>query len=81
MSVRRRRTGRLKIPFSSIEAMAAEALSNSALASALNGPWTLTKHSALYRCKNGTFTLHLVWHSTAGRTLTSTLRGLRVEAA
>lgn len=76
MSVRRRRTGRLKIPFSSIEA-----LSNSALASALNGPWTLTKHSALYRCKNGTFTLHLVWHSTAGRTLTSTLRGLRVEAA
>lgn len=80
MSARRRHTGRVKIPFSSIEMLAAEALANSALAGALGGTWTLTKHSALYRCKNGSYTLHLVWHGATGQTLTSTIRGLEVTA-
>ncbi|MBE7186471.1 MAG: hypothetical protein INR68_18925 [Methylobacterium mesophilicum] len=80
MSARRRRTGRLKIPFSSIEAMAAGELADSALVKALGGNWSLTRHSALYRCKNGSYTLHLVWHSDEGRTLTSTIRGLQVAS-
>jgi len=80
MSIRRRHTGRVKIPFSNIEMLAAEALANSALATAVSGAWKLTRHSALHRCKNGSYTLHLVWHGENGQTLTSTIRGLEVTA-
>ncbi len=79
MSMRRRRTGRVKIEFSKIEEMAAQHLAASALASAMNEAWRLTKHSALHRRKDGSYTLCLVWHGENGATLTSTMRGLQLE--
>lgn len=81
MSVRRRRTGRVKVPFHLIEKIAAEELANDALASAINDDWRLTKHSALHRCKDGSYTLCLIWHGSGRRTLTSTIRNLRLEDA
>lgn len=81
MSMRRRRTGRLTVPFGEIEKLAALAIADSALAGALAETWTLTRHSALHRCKDGSYTLHLVWHGSAGTTMTSTTRGLVLEDA
>lgn len=78
MSIRRRHTGRIKVPFDTIEKLAAEALANEALAAAVDTSWTLTRHSALYRCKDGRYTLCLIWHGNAGQTLTSTMRGLQL---
>jgi hypothetical protein len=76
MSLRRRHVGRIKVAFSEIEALAANEIAGDSLANAIGGDWTLTKHSALYRCKDGTYTLNLVWHGSGGFTLTSTTRGL-----
>lgn len=82
MSRRRRLTGRAKIPFSAIEAIAAQEIAEDALArvTAERG-WKLTRHSALYRCRDGRYTLCLVWHGADGSTLTSTTRGLILEGA
>lgn len=82
MSMRRRRTGRVKVAFSAIETLAAKELADSAFAKAMGEKtWTLTRHSALYRRKDGSYTLCLVWHGGKGHTLTSTMRGLRLEEA
>lgn len=79
MSARRRRTGRVKVPFHLIEKIAAEQIAESALAAAMNEDWRLTKHSALHRCKDGSYALCLIWHGSGKRTLTSTIRNLRLE--
>ncbi|MBN9067070.1 MAG: hypothetical protein J0H60_11590 [Rhizobiales bacterium] len=79
MSARRRMTGRVKVPFDRIEKIAAEELADMALAKASGTSWKLTRHSAFYRCKDGSFTLQLVWHGGNGQTLTSTTRGIRLE--
>ncbi|MBZ9678918.1 hypothetical protein [Mesorhizobium sp. ES1-1] len=81
MSPRRRNTGRVKIDFAKIEAFAASELATDALAAAMGCEWKLTKHSALYRCRNGLFTLCLIWHGPNRETLTSTMRNLRMEVA
>lgn len=81
MSLRRRHTGRVKVAFSEIEALAVNEIAGDSLAQAIGGDWTLTKHSALYRCKDCTYTLHLVWHGADNATLTSTTRGLVLEGA
>lgn len=80
MSPRRRRTGRVKIAFEKIEAIAAAELVENAFAKVMGCQWTLTKHSALYRNKAGLYTLCLVWHGPERQTLTSTMRGLKLEA-
>jgi hypothetical protein len=81
MSTRRRHTGRVKIDFAKIEEFAASELAASALAAAKGCDWTLTKHSALYRCRSGLYTLCLTWHGPNRETLTSTMRNLRLEVA
>ena len=82
MSRSRRKVGRLKVAFSRIEALAARQLADDAFAQAMGcRDWSLTKHSALYRCKDGSYTLCLIWHSGQGQTLTSTTRGIRLEVA
>jgi len=79
---RRRRTGRVRIAFEVLEKLAAQYMREDALAQAMGSEgWTLTRHSALHRCKNGTYTLCLIWHSGTGLTFTSTTRGLRLEVA
>ena len=79
MSARRRFTGRVKVAFEAIERIAAEEIADMALAKAVSADWALTKHSALYRCKNGSYTLCLVWHAADGKTLTSTTRNIRLD--
>jgi hypothetical protein len=79
MSARRRLVGRQKIQFEHIEKIAAGELADMALAKLSDTRWRLTRHSALYRCKDGSYTLQLVWHGANGQTLTSTTRGLRLE--
>lgn len=80
MSRRRRMTGRVKVPFSAIETMAASEIAENALAGVTEERgWILTRHSALYRCRDGRYTLCLVWHSAGGSTLTTTIRGLTLE--
>jgi hypothetical protein len=81
MSSRRRFTGRLKVPFEHIEKIAASELAEDAFAKAMGTSWTLTRHSALYRRKDGSYTLQLIWRGADGTTLTSTMRGLRLEQA
>ncbi|RWG12248.1 MAG: hypothetical protein EOQ55_27230 [Mesorhizobium sp.] len=81
MSQRRRHTGRVKVDFAQIEALAASELATSALAAAMGCDWTLTRHSALYRCRDGLYTLCLVWHGPNRETLTTTMRGLQLEVA
>jgi len=81
MSPRRRRTGRVKIAFEYIEAIAAAELADDALATAMGERFTLTRHSALHRCRDGRYTLCLVWKGSGGSTLTRTIRGIEVEGA
>ncbi len=81
MSIRRRRTGRVTVQFEEIERLAALSIAENAFAKAMAETWTLTRHSALYRRKDGSYTLNLVWHGSAGTTLTSTVRGLVLEDA
>lgn len=75
-----RRTGRLKIEFAVIEEIAAKQLATYALSKARQTVWTLTRHSALYKRKDGSYTLSLIWHGSDGETLTSTIRNIRLEA-
>lgn len=77
MSRRRIHTGRVKVDFAVIERFAADALQDSPLR-VIGRDWTLSRKSALHRCKNGTFTLCLIWRSVDGMSLTSTHRGLRL---
>lgn len=82
MSARRRRTGRVKIAFSAIERIAANEIACEAFASAMGETdWRLTRHSALHRCKDGSYTLCLIWHGASGGMLTKTMRGIRLEEA
>ncbi|MEC9243441.1 hypothetical protein [Nitratireductor rhodophyticola] len=76
---RRHRTGRSPVPFSVIEKLAASLLDEEPLFFLPKGSWCLTRHSALYRRKNGTYTLCLVWHGDDNSTLTQTVRGLELE--
>ncbi|PZO81623.1 MAG: hypothetical protein DI629_03540 [Mesorhizobium amorphae] len=77
MMAKRQKYGRVNAPWEVIERFAAHEIATMALAK-LDDQWTLTRHSAFHRCKNGTFTLRLVWHgSKKGRTMSSTIRGLR----
>lgn len=78
MSRRRAHTGRVKVDFAVIERFAAEALKDAPLR-VIGRDWALSRKSALHRCKNGTFTLCLIWRSAEGLSLTSTHRGLRLE--
>ncbi len=80
MSRRRHRVGRVKVDFAVIEKFAADAKADNALA-ALADSWELSRKSALHRCKNGTYTLCLIWKSPDGMALTSTYRGLVLEAS
>ncbi len=78
---RRHRTGRSPVPFSLIEQLATSLLDEDPFFIMPAGNnWQLTRHSALYRRKNGTYTLCLVWHGEDGSTLTQTVRGLELEA-
>lgn len=79
MSPRRRHVGRVKVAFETIEAIAAEEIASCALAAAFETEWRLTRHSALYRCRDGRFTLCLVWHGAKGQTMT-TMRDLELVA-
>lgn len=81
MSMRRRRTGRMKIDFAVIEKIAAAEIATAALAAVATCAWKLTRHSAFYRCKNGRYTLCLVWHGSNGETLTSTMRNIELAEA
>lgn len=81
MSTRNRRLGRVKVPFAQIEAIAASQLAQATLAAAVGTSWTLTRHSALHRCKDGLYTACLVWHGSDRQTLTCTIRGLALEDA
>lgn len=76
---RRHRTGRLPVPFSVIEKLAVSLFDEEPLVFLPKGIWCLTRHSALYRRKNGTYTLCLVWHGDKNSTLTQTVRGLELE--
>ena len=82
MSARRRRTGRVRVAFTAIEQIAATAIAADAFAEAMTETdWKLTRHSALHRCKDGSYTLCLIWHAAGGGTLTKTMRGIRLEEA
>lgn len=80
MSRRRRHVGRVKVDFSVIEKFAAEAFPDTPLA-VISERWSLSRKSALHRCKNGTYTLCLIWKSPDGMALTSTYRGLVLGAS
>ena len=77
----KRRVGRVKVDFAHLEALAASELAADKLAAAMGTDWKLTRHSALYRCKGGLYTLCLVWHGADGQTLTATMRNIELEAA
>jgi len=76
----RRGVGRVRVDFSVIEKFAAEVLPETPLR-VLDEAWALSRKSALHRRKDGSYTLCLIWKSAKGMTLTSTHRGLRLEAA
>lgn len=80
MSKRKMRVGRVRVPFADLEKIAAEHIASMALAKASDQSWRLTRHSAFYRRKDGTYTLNLVWHGSEGMTLTGTIRGLELVA-
>lgn len=73
--LRGRKPGRVKVAFAEFLSLAEP---HSALVQALQGDWALTQHSALFRRKDGTFTLRLVWHGSNGTTLTKVIRNLRL---
>jgi len=69
----------VKVPFSEIEKAASAVLEDGSALSTWTD-WRLTRHSAFYRRKDGSYTLCLVWHGTNGETMTRTIRGLRPGA-
>lgn len=77
--MRRNKTGRVRVDFATIEKLASSVIQDEQLAT-LADDWRLTRHSAVYRCKDGSLTLCLVWHAD-NMTMTRTIRGLRPEAA
>lgn len=77
---KRRRTGRVKVDFSVIEEYAAFWFDHMPFADQAER-WTLSRKSTVHRRKDGTCTLCLIWVSDDGHRLTSTHRGLRLEAA
>ena len=81
MSARRRNTSRVRMSFEEIETLSGTKLAGDALAEAMGGVWTLTRHSALYRCRDGLCTLCLIWHGPNRETLTKTVRGIQLELA
>lgn len=76
----RRRIGRVRVDFAVIERFASEMIEDNRL-SIVRDSWTLSRKSSLHRRKDGSYTLCLIWKSPDGLTLTSTTRGLRLEAA
>lgn len=81
MSARRRNTGRVKIDFAKLEGIGASQIAGDALAEAAGCAWTLTRHSALYRCRDGLYTLCLIWHGPNRETLTKTIRNIEIKLA
>lgn len=74
---KRFRTGRVKVDFAVIERFAGlEAAS--AILPANDGTWTLSRKSAIHRCKNGSFTVCLIWTS-GSLSMSSVIRGVRLE--
>ena len=72
---RRRKIGRLNVKFDIIEQLASE-IAGDVLFLRPEIDWRLTKHSAIYACKDGSLTVCLVWHA-PGTTVTRTVRGIR----
>lgn len=78
---RRRRTGRLAVPFDVIERFAATREAQELLGCAPDaGDWRLSRASSLHRRKDGSCTLVLIWKAGA-LSFTATFRGLRLEAS
>lgn len=77
MARRRYHVGRVKVDFSVVEKLAATARADTPLPVAKE-VWELSRKSSIYRCKNGSYTLCLIWVSSAGYRLSSTHRGLRI---
>lgn len=77
---RRRRTGRVTVDFAIIEKFATAAAADLSIGE-LADNLTLSRKSSLHRCKNGSFTLCLIWRSSDGLQISSTYRGLQLEAA
>jgi hypothetical protein len=75
---RRRQVGRCKVDFEVLQRIAADELSRTPLATA-DECWTLSRKSSLYRRKDGTYTLCLLWKGVRGMTLMSTMRGIVLE--
>lgn len=74
---KRFRTGRVKIDFAVIERFAAQEAA-SAILPADDGTWTLSRKSAIHRCKNGSFTICLIW-TRGTMSMSSVIRGVRLE--
>jgi hypothetical protein len=74
-----KRVGWVQIDFDVIERAAAAELAEDPLRSL--GDWTLSRKSSLSRCKNGSYTLCLIWKDGPNRQLMKVMRGLRLEAA
>lgn len=73
---KRYRTGRVKVDFAVIERFAAGEFASAVRPA--DEAWTLSRKSAIHRCKNGTFTICLIW--TRGCvSVTSVTRGVRLE--
>lgn len=75
----KRRIGRVKIDFAVIERFAALESVRTPM-STFGEEWALSRQSSLHRRKDGSYTLCLIWKSCDGFTLSSTYRGLRLEA-
>lgn len=80
MKRRRHRVGRVSVDFTVIEKFAAIAMTDTPLAVVADS-WTLSRKSSLHRRKDGTYTLCLIWKSQDGHRLSSTYRGLSLEAS
>jgi hypothetical protein len=79
--MRRRRTGRVAVPFEVIERFAATREAQDVLGCAPDAcDWRLSRASTLHRRKDGTCTLVLIWKSGA-ISFSATFRGLRLEAS
>ncbi len=72
----KRRAGRLNLNLDELGLLAVRALSDKP-SRLVTGPWRLTRHSSVFRRRDGTLTLVLVWHAACGATLTQTIRGVR----
>ena len=78
----KRRIGRLNVEFEKIEEFASKLERDDPSLFRVLADWELTRHSAVYRCKDGSLTICLVWHGKEPKaTMTRTIRGVWPEAA